>query len=138
MFIDRLQFLHLLDQAVQVVRHYDLFRPQDLRTQQHSITSQGARPFSSTTIRTSNVRAHAVLRMQLLILRKTMTNFSQNSKISGLIHTLDHITWHHIPGQDMTHFKELCQSEWRDWEHPRNNLRQSNCVCQARSGLKTS
>jgi len=56
MFIDRLQFLHLLDQAVQVVRHYDPVRHQDLRTQQHSITSQGARAFSSTTIRTSNVR----------------------------------------------------------------------------------
>jgi hypothetical protein len=55
MFRDRLKFLHLLDQAVQVVRHYDPFRHQDLQTQQHSVTSQGARTLSSTSMRTSNL-----------------------------------------------------------------------------------
>jgi len=55
MFIDRLQFLHLLDQAVQVVRHYDPLRHQDLWTQQHSVMSQGATAFSSTTTRTSKL-----------------------------------------------------------------------------------
>jgi len=46
----------------------------------------------STTIRTSNLTVSCCFKMQPLILRKTMTNFSQNSNISGLIHTADHIT----------------------------------------------
>jgi len=138
MFIDRLQFLHLLDQAVQVVRHYDPLRHQDLWTQQHSVTSQGATAFSSTTTRTSKLTVTCCFKNATVNTEENYDKLQPEQKIWSLIHTLDHITLHRIPGQDMTYFKELCPPEWRDWEHPRNSLRQSNCACQARSELKTS
>jgi len=119
MFIDRLQFLHLLDQAVQVVRHYGPFRHQDLPTQQHSVTSQRARAFSSTTIRTSNLTVSYCFKNATVNteenydkLQPEKQDFKSDSYygphyISSLIHILDHITLHYIPGQDMTYFNPL-------------------------------